>query len=112
MIDDNVDFLIPISSFLRKKGYDVATTAKWEKVVNDVNVFNPDLILLDVFLDDHDGRDICRQIKSQPETNHIPIVMFSGDYSTATSCKENGADDFLYKPFNISELLNKVTTHL
>ncbi len=52
-----------------------------------------------------DGREVCSKIKSNPKTRHIPIVMFSANKDTREIANECGADDFIAKPFEISDLI-------
>jgi DNA-binding response OmpR family regulator len=64
--------------------------------------------LLDVLLSGKDGRTIARQLKSQEDTKHIPIIMFSAHPSAEQTAREAGADDFIAKPFEIDDLLEKI----
>jgi DNA-binding response OmpR family regulator len=67
---------------------------------------------VDVLLSGKDGREIVRYLKSQEETKHIPIIMFSAHPSSEETAREAGANDFLAKPFEIDELLAKVANYL
>ncbi len=74
-----------------------------------IKEFQPQLILLDVFLSGVDGLEICKQLKSSPQTKHIPIIIFSGYPRIAESVTyEYGADDFIAKPFEVNELVSKM----
>ena len=70
------------------------------------------LIVLDVLLSGKDGRAICRKLKSQDETRHIPVVMISAYPDAERSSKEVGADAFVAKPFAIDDVLMTVETLL
>ena len=59
-----------------------------------------------------DGRVICKNLKAEDETRHIPIIMVSAHPSAGRSIREAGADEFLEKPFEMEALLNKVAKHL
>ena len=109
MIDDDQDLLTVTRSFLQRKGFDVAVYSNWEDASSAMNSFNPQLILLDVFLNDLDGLQICNKLKASPFTRHIPILVVSGYPRLAeTAIYEFGADDFVSKPFEINELLGKI----
>jgi len=58
------------------------------------------------------GRDICKQLKSQASTKHIPIIMISARQDTEKIAEEAGADDFVAKPFDIFKLLEKIEQYV
>jgi len=68
--------------------------------------------VLDILLSGKDGRAICRKLKSQADTRHIPIVMISAHPDAEQSVTAVGADAFVAKPFAIDELLNTVAALL
>ena len=72
----------------------------------------PDLILLDVLLSGKDGREIVKRLKSQEETRHIPVIMFSAHPSAEKTARAAGADDFVAKPFEMDEILAKIAKHV
>jgi DNA-binding response OmpR family regulator len=108
VIDDDAAILDAVSLVLREEGYDVRTTPKSEAVYEEVNTFNPDAIILDVLLSGNDGRTICKNLKSNDKTKKIPVIMVSAHPSAKDGIKKYGADDFLAKPFELDDLLNKV----
>ena len=108
VIDDDKDLLEVTHALLTKKGYEVMIDTTWEDALLKLETFQPQLILLDVFLNGIDGLDICKQLKSMPHTKHIPILIFSAYPSVAESIYEYGADDFISKPFEVNELVIKV----
>ncbi len=78
-------------------------------ITEEKNEIQPQLILLDVFLTGIDGLDICRQLKANPNTKDIPIIIFSAYPRVAQKViYEYGADDFIAKPFEMEDLVNKV----
>jgi|SRR5690348_6293136 DNA-binding response OmpR family regulator len=108
VVDDDADILSVMETLLTKKGFEVETTTKGENTFPKIESFKPDLILLDVLISGNDGRAICRKLKSNQETMHIPVIMFSAHPAAATSISEYGADDFIAKPFDVNNLLQKV----
>ena len=68
----------------------------------------PSLIILDVWMSGTDGRDVCRQLKSDPATSHVPILMMSASRDIRPSALEAGADDFIEKPFDMGILIGKI----
>lgn len=110
VVDDDLDILDAIGAVLEDAGYRVKTTEKadYAEALPDANGDLPDLIILDVLLSGKDGRLICRKLKEQPETHHIPILMISAHPNAERSVAEVGADAFLAKPFDIETLLTLV----
>ncbi len=68
----------------------------------------PDLILLDIFLEGEDGRDICNRLKSNEQTKHIPVVLLSAHANSQQTMRDCNTDDFLAKPFHLDALLRLV----
>ena len=112
VVDDDADILSVIETLLTMKGFEVEVTAKGENTFLKIETFKPDLILLDVLISGHDGRAICRKLKSNDETRHIPVIMFSAHPGAAATIAEYGADDFIAKPFDAGKLVQKVNHHL
>ncbi len=78
VIDDDKDLLDITQTLLVKQGFEVETNASWDDALQKIETFQPQLILLDVFLNGIDGLDICKQLQSMPHTKHIPVMIFSG----------------------------------
>ena len=108
-VDDEPDILEFLQIILQEEGYEVLTSPKSDYLEQLPNGELPDLILLDVLLSGKDGREIVKYLKSQEETRHIPILMFSAHPSAEETSRQAGADDFLEKPFDIDVLLAKIT---
>lgn len=108
--DDEPAILEVITFMLEDAGYDVATTANGE-TEKFAHTYKPDVILLDIWMAGIDGRTICRNLKNQKATKHIPIIMVSANKDTEKITKAIGADDFLDKPFEMKDLLEKVAKH-
>ena len=113
VVDDDPDILDALQFMLEDAGYSVKTTEKGEYAENlhDSTGGLPDVILLDVLLSGKDGRLICQKLKSQEETRHIPIIMMSAHNNARQSVASVGADDFIAKPFEADELLEKIAKY-
>ena len=110
VIDDEEDILDLVEYNLKQNGYKVSCIATGEEVLGAVGSFNPDLILLDLMLPGVDGFDVCKDLKSQPETKDIPVIMLtakSEDIDVVTGL-ELGADDYITKPFSPRILVARV----
>lgn len=112
VVDDDVDILSVMEILLSMKGFDVEVTSKGENTFPKIESFKPDLILLDVLISGHDGRVICKQLKSNKSTSHIPVIMFSAHPGAAATISDYGADDFIAKPFDVNNLMQKVNNQL
>ncbi len=112
IVDDDVDILSVMEVLLTMKGFEVEVTQKGENTFPKIESFKPDLILLDVLISGHDGRNICKKIKSSDDTKHIPVIMFSAHPAAGAIISEYGADDFISKPFDVNNLLKKVNSQL
>ncbi len=112
VVDDDIDILSVMEILLSMKGFDVEVTSKGENTFPKIESFKPDLILLDVLISGHDGRVICKQLKSNKSTSHIPVIMFSAHPGAAATINDYGANDFISKPFDVNNLMKKVNTQL
>jgi twitching motility two-component system response regulator PilH len=92
---------------LSKVGYEVLGAADGEEAVRLAIQECPDLILLDVILPKLNGYQVCRRVKSTPETAHIPVVMITSKAKSTDRHwgMEQGADDYIVKPFDTQDLL-------
>jgi DNA-binding response OmpR family regulator len=111
VVDDEPDILDFMQLVLEDEGYMVVTTDKAEYLEKLHDGGLPDLILLDVLLSGKDGREIVKHLKSQEETKHIPVIMFSAHPSAEETARQAGADEFLAKPFDMDELVAKVAKY-
>ena len=112
VVDDEPDIIAFLQELLEQESYIVAITTRGERVEQHHGRELPDLILLDAFLSDKNGRDIVKHLKDQEETRHIPIIMFSAHPGAKKMAQEAGADDFMAKPFEIGALLTNIASHL
>ncbi len=108
IVDDNEDVLQVMQLLLGSRGYEVAVTKKGEETFKKTEIFDPNLIFLDIHLGGMDGRDICKTLKQTGKTSHIPIILFSANNVKDNLFTEALADEFIAKPFDIHDLLLKV----
>lgn len=109
--DDDPGIVDSLSMMLEFEGYEVSSTLNGASLLEmDSNL--PDLLLLDIWMSGVDGRDICKQLKQQPHTSRLPILMISASKDIQRSAIDAGADDFLAKPFEMDELLQKIQQNI
>ena len=109
--DDDKDIVALITMMLEDVGYEVVSIANGEITLRICD-YSPDLLLLDIWMVGVDGRDICKYLKSQQLTKHIPIIIVSANQDTQKIALEAGADDFIAKPFEMNDLLAKVAKYV
>lgn len=112
VVDDDNDILTLVQMVLSMNNFTVEAISKWEDIDDRINNFLPGLILLDVSLRGANGHDICRKLKSQDETKHIPVVLFSAHADVANTYKECNAQGFIAKPFELSHLIETVNSNI
>jgi DNA-binding response OmpR family regulator len=107
VVDDDKDLLEMMSLVLTKYDLNISCISKGLKLFDSINAVNPDLVLMDIFLGDADGRELCHQLKVSAH-NQLPVILYSAGQITPLSIKNSLADDFVTKPFNISILASKI----
>ena len=112
IVDDYKDILEVVSILLTLHGYTVETSFNAEKTEDKIKSFDPDIILLDVNIGGHDGREVCKQLKKISTIKNIPVILFSAMPHLEQLHVECGADDYLAKPFEVSILMKKIEKHL
>jgi len=109
--DDDPGILDAVEAMLEFGGYQVSSTPNGATLL-DIKENFPDLLLLDIWMPGTDGRDVCKYLKAQERSKNMPIIMISASTELEKSAKEAGADDFLEKPFDMDELLQKIDYYL
>jgi len=103
IIDDNSGVLFAMKQALELKEYEVFISESYLGVEEVVDLA-PDMIYLDVTLIAEDGREIARELKADPRTKQIPIIILTGHLGAHEFAVEAGADDALSKPFELEGL--------
>ncbi|MDJ1178596.1 response regulator [Roseofilum sp. BLCC_M91] len=114
IVDDNPNNLAVLSDFLDESGFEVRVARDGESALEKVNYAPPDLILLDVMMPGIDGFEACKRLKSNLDTEEIPIIFMTALSDTVDKVKglELGAVDYITKPFSQEEVLARVRLHL
>ena len=108
VIEDEPQMLLGLRDNLELEGYEVQTAADGDEGLARAASFNPDLVILDVMLPKKNGFDVCRELRAR--ANPTPIVMLTARSAETDKVLglELGADDYVTKPFSITELLARV----
>ena len=116
VVDDEPSVRAMVHASIRVKAdrYDVVEAGTATDAVQKAQERQPDLVLLDVALPDHDGFWVCRTLKTQPGTSHIPVIMLTamGLASDREQALQAGADGYIVKPFSPRALLEELDRRL
>jgi len=115
VIEDDRDIRETIQYALEEEGYDV-TASEDSKILKSFTKIAPDMVLLDNWLtewkSDASGQQISRDLKSNPETSHIPVIIISAVSNIKEIAEAGLADGYLRKPFDLDVLLALVKKHV
>ncbi len=110
VIDDDAGLVATIQSFLESRGFTVSCAYGGTSGIELVRQEKPDVVILDITMPDKDGRDVLIELKKNPDTKNIPVIVLTGkgeqferDYGI-----DIGADDYIAKPYDSYMLLRAV----
>jgi DNA-binding response OmpR family regulator len=99
-----------VSYVLADEGYDIKALTTEDGIFEHIEIYSPDAILLDIVSPSEIGTEICRKLKVNAKTKHIPVIVLSTHSKITETIKEVCADDVLPKPFDIDDLINTLRT--
>ncbi len=109
ILDDDLAVLEAMEETLKYGAYEVVALSSTRDIHKEIEKNNPDVVILDYILRGTNGGVLCRQIKDNPLTGHIPVIMTSAYPRDREPGDTNyGFDDFIAKPFDIEDLLQVV----
>ena len=111
VVDDDKDELILIGRLLQSKGYDVMISESAEGL-KEKNLDNIDLFLLDINMPGMLGTDMCKNLKNDKSTRDKPVILISASPELDIKAITCGADDYLLKPFSLTNLMRLLQFHL
>ena len=111
VVDDDLTTLKALIFILERENYHVETSLSGKFLLNKLAHLS-DLIILDRRLSGLDGAEVCKYLKNQSDTKHIPVILFSASSEIKTTAIAAGANDYIEKPFDFQELLDKIANQL
>ncbi|MDD5132698.1 MAG: response regulator transcription factor [Candidatus Methylomirabilota bacterium] len=110
VVEDEKDIVELLQYNLEKENFKIQSANNGQRALDLVRKNHPDLILLDLMLPEIDGLEVCRILKKDTKTSHIPIIMLTAKSSESDKIVglELGADDYITKPFSMKELIARI----
>lgn len=112
--DDQPEIVTALMTWLRKEGYEVIIARNGNECISLTHQEKPDLIIMDVMMPGKNGYDACDELKSNPDTKHIPVFLVTGldQEENKVIGKHLGADEYITKPFMMRALTEKIRVAL
>src|ERR671910_3174109 len=108
VIEDEPQMRLGLRDNLELEGYEVQTAADGDEGLQKASSFQPDLVILDVMLPRKNGFDVCRELRARSNTTPVVMLTARNQETDKVLGLELGADDYVTKPFSITELLARV----
>ncbi|MCF8053831.1 MAG: response regulator transcription factor [Deltaproteobacteria bacterium] len=112
VVEDERDIAEMVAYSLKREGFAVKIVGDGDLALSSTLDYKPSMVLLDLMLPGIDGQEVCRQLKRNPLTEKIPVIMITAKTDVVDKIVglEIGADDYITKPFDIRELIARVRT--
>src|SRR6266576_661094 len=110
VLDDNQDLLDIVHETLTYEDFEVQSTSQSDAVISLAEVFIPDLVILDYRVNGVNGGEMCMQIKSHPRFKNTPVIIYSAYINHDSELLAYGCDAIINKPFDLTELVEKVNS--
>ncbi|HVW97873.1 MAG TPA: response regulator [Mucilaginibacter sp.] len=108
IVEDDRDILGLLKDLLEDEGYEVCALEHTDSITGNIQQYQPDLVMLDFLLSGINGGELCHEIKANPETAWLPVIMHSAYPRVLDSLGNYGFDAFLAKPFDVEVVLRTI----
>ena len=108
VLDDNQDILEIVHETLTYEAFEVKSTSISSEVIHLAETFAPNLVILDYRVAGTNGGELCKQLKLHPQFKNVPVIIYSAYLSHDDELMAYGCDAIINKPFDLSELVDKV----
>lgn len=109
VVDNDPAILDVMEEVLGYEGFEVKTYTETDNIFTCIDNFNPNLVLIDYILDGINGGELCAQIKKNPQTSYLPVIIMSAYSKVLLSLGNYGCDDFIAKPFDLNDFINRIS---
>jgi DNA-binding response OmpR family regulator len=110
VVDNDPAILDVMEEVLGYEGFVVKTYTDTDNIFTCIDNFHPNLVLIDYILDGINGGELCAQIKKNPQTSSLPVIIMSAYSKVLLSLGNYGCDDFIAKPFDLDDFVNRIST--
>ena len=114
LADDSITIQKVVELVLAEEDFEIKSVSNGEDALNLLDTFKPDVVLADIEMPKVNGYNLCEQIKKNPLTSHVPVILLAGAFEPIDEelAREVGADDSVIKPFESQELISKINAAL
>lgn len=108
VLEDDKDIAFIIEFLLKDEGYEIQVSSTFSELKTKLTDSIPDLFILDVMLPDGNGIDICRDLKTDVFTKHIPVIVMSANIHSKELSEAVSPDDYISKPFDLDYIESRI----
>ncbi|WP_345948029.1 response regulator [Mucilaginibacter sp. PAMB04274] len=108
VLDNDPAILDVMQEILSYEGFDVKTLEDTDNIFTCIDNYQPDLVLIDYILNGINGGELCAQIKKNPLTSGLPVIIMSAYSKVLLSLGNYGCDEFIAKPFDLAHFVNRI----
>lgn len=112
VVDDDSGIGEMLKTLLEFYEYEVTVSEKPEETERLIQEKKIDLVMLDMLISGVNGTEVCARLRNNPKTEDTPVLMMSALHDAGTKCREAGANDFIAKPFEMDDLVEKIRSIL
>lgn len=114
VVDDEPDVVMILRTALQTEGYEVVTASNGPDALEEAAESAPDLMVLDVMMPGMSGFEVLKELKAEPKTSQIPVIMLTGvsEREKIQDALSSGIDYYLIKPFEFDDLMEKIARAL
>lgn len=109
VVDDDVQVTSLLRKYLSSKNFEVTTLNQSSRAISTATLLQPDLFILDLMMPPPDGFELCRTLRADPNFAQAPILIITAMDLSNSSATSFGANDYLTKPFNLDEVVMRVS---
>ena len=110
--DDDAEILFLCKTILQKYDFNVETLSRCDDIIHDIDRYNPNFILMDLWIPEIGGEKAVKLIKENDTVKHIPVFLFSANTDIKEICKKVNANGYIEKPFDLKSFIATIQSHV